>query len=174
MALMRPAETDYDPYYAPYLALVEEEDVLEAIEQQSYQTQKLLSCVEEARGAHRYAEGKWSIKELMGHVCDAERVFGYRLMAVGRGEVRSLPGFDENSYVASGAFDEWKLADLVEQYAHLRRANLLLLRNLPEEAWNRRGVANEKPVTARALAWILVGHERHHMKVLREKYGVGA
>ena len=170
---MRPATSDYDPYYAPYLALVTEEDVLEAIEQQSSATQKLLSTVDERRASHRYAEGKWSIKELMGHVCDAERVFGYRLMAVARGEEKSLPGFDEKAYVASGVFDGWKLTDLVEHYAHLRRANVLLLRNLPEGALDRRGVANERPVTARAIAWILVGHERHHMNVLRERYGVG-
>ncbi|HEX8171443.1 MAG TPA: DinB family protein [Thermoanaerobaculia bacterium] len=167
---MRPSEGDIPQGYAGYVDLVPEDDVLSAIELQSSETQKLLSSLDESRAAHRYAEGKWSVKEVLGHVCDAERIFGYRMLAIARGETQSLPGFDENSYVATAAFDRWRLGDLAEHYALLRRANIVLLRNLPEEAWDRPGVANGNRVTVRTIAHVIVGHERHHVKVLRERY----
>ena len=167
---MRPAETDYASSYGGYVSLVPEEDVLAALAQQSSETQKVLASIDEARGSFRYAESKWSVKEVVGHVVDAERIMGYRALAVARGEATSLPGFDEEDYVRNAGFDTWRLGDLAEAYALGRRSNLVFFTNLPEEAWNRRGVANDTPVTVRALAFIIVGHERHHLKVLKERY----
>ncbi len=167
---MRPAPTDYAGFYANYVSLVPEEEVLSAIETQSSETQKLMASIDEARGAYRYAEGKWSVKEVFGHVTDAERVFGYRALCIARGDQTSLPGFDEQEYMRLANFDDWRIGDLAELYALNRRANIVFFRNLPEEAWDRRGVANNSPVTVRALAYIIVGHERHHVKVLRERY----
>ncbi|PYQ26973.1 MAG: DinB family protein [Acidobacteria bacterium] len=171
--MQRPAESDYAPAFAGYVSLVAEEDVLSVLEQQSSETQKLISSLDEQRAAHRYAEGKWSVKEVIGHVTDAERVFGYRAPCIARGETNSLPGFDENAYMKYANFDSWRLGDLAEAYALVRRSNIVLFRNLDEEAWNRRGIANNNPITVRALAFVLAGHERHHLKVLRERYLVG-
>jgi len=166
----RPADTEYAQSYAGYVALVPEDDILGTIEHQSSVTQKLLASLDESRAAYRYAEAKWSVKEVLGHFIDAERIFAYRALAFARGETQPLPGFDENDYVRHAAFDSWKLGDLSEHYALVRRATIVLFRNFPEEAWERRGTASDNPITVRALAWIIVGHERHHVKVLRERY----
>lgn len=173
MTGMRPATTDFASFYAGYVGLVEDtDDIVSVIETQSSETQKMLSTLDEVRANSRYAEGKWSIKEVLGHVADTERIMGYRALAIARGETQSLPGFDENEYVRNASFDDWKLGDLAEHYALVRRANIVLFRNFPKEAWERRGVSNGNPVTVNALAWIIAGHERHHVKVLRERYGV--
>ena len=169
---MRPEPTDYAPFYAGYIDLVPEDDVLSAIETQSSETQKVLASLDEEKAAHRYAEGKWSVKEIFGHLTDAERVFGYRALCIARGDETSLPGFDEQAYVATANFDAWKLGELAEMYALVRRANIVMFRNLPPDAWQRRGVANNTPVTVNALAHMIVGHERHHLKVLRERYKI--
>ena len=162
--------SEYAPYYAGYVAHVSEDDVLSAMEAQSGETQRLLASLDDTRAEHRYAEGKWSIKEVIGHLTDAERVFGYRAAAIARGDTTPLPGFDEDAYVRNAAFDDWRIGDLAEAYTVGRRSNIVLFRNLPEEAWARRGVANDAEVTVRAVAFIIVGHERHHLKVLRDRY----
>jgi hypothetical protein len=167
---MRPKENDYHPAYASYIAGVSETDVLGAMAEQSSETQKFLAGIDESRAGFRYADGKWSIKEVVGHLVDAERVMSYRAMAIARGEAQSLPGFEEDDYVRNAAFDSWRIGDLAEAYALGRRSNLVFFANLPGEAWDRRGMANDWPVTPRALAYIIVGHERHHLNVLREKY----
>jgi hypothetical protein len=170
---MRPSASDYSPAFGNYINLCPEEDVLSAIEQQSSETQKLLACVDEARGAYRYAEGKWSVKEVFGHMTDAERIMGYRAVCIARGETQSLPGFDEQEYARNAGFDAWRIGDLAEAYAVTRRSNIVTLRNLQPEAWDRRGLANNNAITVRALAYVLLGHERHHLAVLRERYLLG-
>lgn len=170
--MTRPTETEYAPPYAGYVDLVDEDDILSAMEQQSSETQKLLASLDEQRASYRYSDGKWSIKEVIGHVVDAERIFGYRALAVARGDTQPLPGFDENSYVANASFDTWKLGDLAEEYALVRRSNIVFFKNLQPGAWDRRGTASNYPVSVRALAYLIVGHERHHVRVLREKYNV--
>lgn len=166
----RPSETDYAPPFAGYVSLCPEDDILSVIEQSSSETQRLLSSLDDERAMYRYAEGKWSVKEVIGHVTDAERVFGYRALCISRGEKNSLPGFDENEYMRHAHFDDWRLGDLAESYALVRRSNIVLFRHLPPDAWDRRGVANQKEITVRALAYVLAGHERHHLKILRERY----
>jgi hypothetical protein len=170
--MKRPSASEYAPAHAAYVTLVPEEDILSAMEQQSSAMQRVLSSLDEAKAAYRYGDGKWSIKEVIGHIADAERIIGYRALAVARGEEQPLPGFDENSYVANASFDDWKLGDLAEQYALVRRANIVFFKNLRAEAWDRRGTANAAPVSVRGLAYVIVGHERHHLQVLRERYGV--
>ena len=108
----------------------------------------------------------------LGHIVDAERIIAYRALAIARGDTQPLPGFDENSYVQNASFDHWKLGDLAEEYALVRRSNIVFFQNLPAEAWDRRGTANGHPVSVRGLAYVIVGHERHHLKVLRDKYKV--
>ena len=172
--MQRPAENEYAHFYASYVARVPEEDVLAAIEQQSSETQRLISSLDESRAKYRYAEGKWSVKEVIGHVTDGERIFGYRALCIARGEKNSLPGFDEQAYMKDANFDNWRLGDLAEAYALARRSNIVFFRNLTDEAWDRRGIANDSEITVRALAFILVGHDRHHLNVLREKYRIQA
>jgi hypothetical protein len=170
--MTRPASEDAAPAHQAYIALVPEEDVLSAMEVQSSATQRILASVDEAKASYRYAPGKWSIKELVGHLGDAERVLGYRALAVARGETRPLPGFDEDVYVRNAGFGAWKIGDLAEQYALVRRATIVFFCNLPEAAWERRGLANDHAVTTRALAYSIVGHERHHLNILRDRYAV--
>ena len=170
--MTRPDASEYAPPHADYVALVDEEDVLSAMEQQSSATQKLLASLDETRAAFRYRDDKWSIKEVLGHIADAERIIGYRALAVARGETQPLPGFDENAYVHNANFDHWRLGDLAEQYALVRRANIVLFKNLQPEAWERRGTANGQSVSVRGLAYVIVGHERHHVNLLRERYNL--
>ncbi|MDP9193560.1 MAG: DinB family protein [Acidobacteriota bacterium] len=167
---IRPDATEYAQFYAGYVANVPENDILAAIEQQSTETQKLLASLDETKAAYRYAEEKWSVKEVLGHIIDAERVFAYRALAIARGETQPLPGFEEKDYVRTASFDSWKLGDLAEHYALVRRSNIVLFQNIPDAAWDNRGIASDNPITVRAIAWIIVGHERHHVKVLRERY----
>lgn len=168
--MQRPDPSEYAPAFAGYIALVPEPDILGALQSQGEETRALLTTIGEERASHRYAPGKWSIRELVGHLSDAERVFGYRAFAIARGEAASLPGFDENAYIASSGYDRWSLSDLVELLATLRRSNLLVLSALDDAAWSRVGKANHHPTTPRALAYCMVGHVRHHLKTLRERY----
>jgi uncharacterized damage-inducible protein DinB len=172
MSRMRPTSNDYSPAHAAYVALVPEDDVLGAIEHQSSDTQKFLAGLDESKAAYRYADGKWSVKQVLGHIIDAERIISYRLLAIARGETNPLPGFDENMYVENAGFDAWSLGDLAEHYALVRRSTIVLLRNLPKVAWTRRGIANTAEVSVLGLTYVILGHERHHVKVLRERYKI--
>ncbi|MEO8381565.1 MAG: DinB family protein [Acidobacteriota bacterium] len=170
--MTRPALEDAAPGQETYIDLVPEDDVLSAMERQSSVTQRILASIDAAKASYRYAPAKWSVKELVGHLADAERVMGYRALAVARGETRPLPAFDEDVYVRNAGFDAWTIGDLAEQYALVRRSTIVLLCNLPESAWERHGIANDHPVSVRAIAFGIVGHERHHLAILRERYAV--
>jgi DinB superfamily len=167
---MKPQPNEYAPYFDRYISLVSEDDVVGAMERQTGETAALLAGIGEEKAKFRYAPEKWSVKQVVGHVADAERVFAYRLLCIARGETQSLPGFDENDYMRGSNFDALPFAQIVEGLADTRRATLSLLRSLSDEAWSRRGVANDNPVSVRALAAMLLGHERHHVRVLKERY----
>jgi hypothetical protein len=168
--MLRPDASEHPAYYEGYLALVPEEDVLDALEKGLAETLGLLAVVGEARGGHRYAPGKWSIKELVGHLADCERIFGYRAMSMARRETKQLPSMDEDAYVAAADFDRRALSDLCIELAHLRLANLALFRGFTEEEWGRKGSTDAGVFTVRAFPFILAGHERHHREVLRGLY----
>lgn len=169
-ARMRPAATDYAPAFGHYVSLITDDDILSTIEQQSSEMQRLLSSLDETRAMYRYEPGKWSVKEVIGHLIDGDRIFGYRVLAISRGETASLPSWDENAYAATANYDQWRIGDLAELYAVARRTNIIYFRNLAPEAWDRRGIASNNPITVRALAYVIAGHERHHLKILRERY----
>jgi hypothetical protein len=169
-AIPRPAPDEYAPYYGGYIDEVPPGDVLEVLERQMTDTQALLRGLPAVRGGHRYAPGKWSIKEVVGHLSDTERIFGYRALCFSRGERASLPAFAEDEYVAAAGFDARPLADLAGELASVRAATLALFRGLSDAALLCRGIANGKEFTARAIAYIIAGHERHHVRVLRERY----
>ncbi len=168
----RPTESEYAPFYAGYIAHVTDDDIVATLAAQRQELAALPQAVPAGRETHRYAEGKWSVREVVGHLGDAERVFGYRLLCFSRGEQQSLPGFDENTYVASAGFDRRPLGDLVAELLALRDANLATLRALDPDAAMRRGVANGQPISVRALAYVIAGHCRHHLGILRDRYGV--
>ncbi len=169
---IRPQPDEHAGFFSRYIDRVPDGDILATLESQGNATQKLLASIGEEKAGYRYAPDKWSIKQVIGHVADGERVFSYRLLAIARGEKQSLPGFEENEYVEAANFDVRSLAELAEGLAATRHATLVLLRSLDEEAWNRRGVANNNPLSVRAIAWLTAGHERHHLSVLRERYGI--
>jgi hypothetical protein len=171
-AVGQPQTTEYAPFYETYVKLVRGTDILKTLEEQQATVRKVLATVPEERAGFRYAEGKWSIREVIGHCADAERVFGYRALAFARGEKAPLPSFDENEYARSAGHDRVPLAALLEELGSVRAATLHLLRHFPAEAWQRTGVASGKPISVRALAFIMAGHVAHHLAILRDRYGV--
>jgi hypothetical protein len=170
LTIARPQPGEYAPYYDRYISLVPGEDILDTLDQQRRQTMMLLCGRDDEDGDFRYAPDKWSAKEVLGHVCDTERIFAYRALRISRGDATPLAGFEQDDYVRDGPFAQRPLADLVEDFIAVRRATLSLLRNLDEAAWMRRGIANKNEVTVRALAYIIAGHELHHRRILEEKY----
>jgi hypothetical protein len=170
MPNIRPSPDEYAPYYGTYVSQVPDGPVVDTLARQIDETLALLRPLSESQALHRYAEGKWSVKEVVGHLIDAERVFTYRALVFGRADANALPSFDENAYVPAARHDAIPLGELLDEFAALRGATVRLFRHFPGEAWGRRGTASGKPVSVRALAWITAGHERHHLKVLRERY----
>jgi uncharacterized damage-inducible protein DinB len=166
----RPGSDEHAPYYAGYIAAVPEGDLIETLERQLAASLATWRGVPEARGAHRYAEGKWSVKELINHVIDAERVFAYRVLRAARNDETALPGFDENRFAKASHADQRAIGDQASEFEHLRRGNIALFTSLDDEAAARRVTASGHPITARALMWVIAGHERHHDRVLRERY----
>src|SRR5215475_10239744 len=168
-ALVRPEPGEYPPFYETYVSKVQGGDVLAQLESQRLQTAQLFAASTERDGNFRYAPGKWSIKEVVGHLSDSERIFSYRALRIARGDQTPLPGFEQEDYIKNGNFAEQSLADLVQEYGLVRAATLALLRSFNAEAWVRRGIASDKPVTVRALAFIIAGHELHHRELLKER-----
>lgn len=165
-----PAASEFNPYYGKYIALVPPGDIFSQLERQAHETAKLLAGISAAKAEHRYAPGKWSIKEVVGHLADAERIFTYRALRFARGDANPLHSFDENAYVPAGEFGERPLPEIAEELRAVRNATLALFRGLPEQSMSRTGVASDALVSVRALAWITAGHELHHVKLLRERY----
>ncbi|MFY9555478.1 MAG: DinB family protein [Blastocatellia bacterium] len=166
----RPDSSEYPAYTEGYISRVPDGDIVATLSRQLEDTLALIKSVPEARGGFRYAEGKWSVRELIGHVIDSERVFAYRALRFGRGDTTPLAGFEQDDYVRGGAFDRISLSELADEYEHVRRATISLFANLDGEAWRRRGAANNNEVSVRALAFIIAGHERHHVEILRTRY----
>lgn len=170
----RPEPAEYAADFQRYVSRVPEVDILAALELQAGEVREALARVPGGREGYRYEPGKWSIREVVGHFLDAERVFGCRALCIARGDTTSLPGFDEGEYAKKAGHDRVPLASLLAEFESLRESHELMLTHLEPAAWNRIGTANGHPVSARALAYIMVGHVRHHLAVLESRYGVGA
>lgn len=166
----RPRPDEYASYYEKYISLITSDDIVSVLEAQGVLMTQFLTARSEREGNFRYAPDKWSVKEVIGHLSDSERIFAYRLLRISRGDETPLPGFEQNDYIAPGAFNERILADLAAEFAVVRMATMALVQSLPDEAWKRRGTASDNPITVRALAYIIAGHEVHHRKILDEKY----
>lgn len=171
-ATPRPGTDEYAPPLGGYVARIgDDEDVVAVLATQHTQLVARLEAIPAARGDYRYAPDKWSIKEVVGHLSDTERVFAYRALRIGRGDTTPLPSFDDQAYVPEMRAGERTLADLAAEWGDVRRATIALFRNLPASAWSRRGVASDQPISVRALAYIIAGHVRHHLEVLDARYG---
>jgi len=166
----RPEPGEYAPYYDRYISLVQGPDIIGVFETQRRQMLLLLSGRDESDGDFRYAPDKWTVKEVLGHVCDAERIFAYRALRIARGDQTPIEGFEQDDYVRNSPVGNRPLAEAIEDYIAVRRATITLFRNLDEAAWLRRGVANNNEVSVRAIAYTAAGHEQHHRRILEEKY----
>jgi len=168
----RPEREEYAPSLAGYVArIADNEDVVAVLADQVDQVVHRFERMPEARGNYRYAPDKWSIKQVLGHLSDSERVFAYRALRVGRGDTTPLPSFDDRAYATEMRAGERTLADLAEEWGAVRQATLALFRHLPASAWQRRGVASDHSISVRALAYVIAGHVRHHFEVLDTRYG---
>jgi uncharacterized damage-inducible protein DinB len=170
MTQKRPRKGDYALYYDNYIALVPSGDFLEILQEQHRAMTHLLSPLTDQQAEFRYAPGKWSIKEVLGHVNDAERIFAYRLLRIARGDQTPLSSFEQEGYIEAGNFSARRLSDLLHEFFAVREATLALVRSLDDAAWLRRGIASQKEVTVLALAFVIAGHERHHRILLEERY----
>ena len=169
-AIGRPEPTEYDPYYGRYISLLDTDDIVTALEKQSQDTHAFLSRLTDQQGNCRYAPGKWSVKEVLGHINDTERIMSYRALRIARGDQTPIEGFEQDNYIPAGKFDSRTIADLLQEFMAIRKATIQLLRHFDSASAERRGTASTKPVSARALAYIIAGHELHHRRVLQEKY----
>jgi uncharacterized damage-inducible protein DinB len=173
--MIKPNQNEYPQniYFSYYIEQVDNQNVIEALTLQKEVVINLYKNLSEEQKSFRYAEGKWSPQEILGHLTDTERIFGYRVLCIARGEKQSLPSFDENDYTTAAKFSEQSFESLLEQYRLVREGAIALFSSLSEEAASQIGFANGNPVSARALVSMIAGHELHHLKVLSEKYNIG-
>lgn len=168
--MQRPERSEYDPYYETYVSLVPETEIVPVLSGQTTELQDIFNGVPDEKGTHSYAEGKWSLKEVLGHLIDGERMFAYRVFRISRGDKTPIEGFEQDGYIENAHSNNRSFADLLEEFKLLRRANVLFFNNLNDEAWVRIGTANEREISVRALAFIMAGHIRHHINILKERY----
>jgi uncharacterized damage-inducible protein DinB len=170
LSIAPPDASEYAPYYGRYTSLVKSDNIIGTLRQQLAETVSLFSGVNEEKGGFRYAPGKWSVKEMLGHMIDAERIFAYRVLRIARNDKTPIEGFEQDDYIPYGQFDGRSMAELLNEFTLVRNSNLALMSSLDRDAWMRRGTASGKEVSVRALAFIMAGHELHHGNVFREKY----
>jgi len=170
--LSRPGAEEHSPYYSRYIELVPEGNLVDLLVEQQLDTLGMLRRVDEERGTYAYAPGKWTIKEVIGHMSDAERVFSYRALRFARGDATPLASFDENTYVPAGRFNDRRMGSLIDEFQSIRAATVHLFRYLSDEEMTRSGVASGNTISVRDLGYIVAGHERHHANLLRERYGL--
>lgn len=166
----RPKPQEYAEYYNQYISKVPEGNILEILENQIELTKKLFSNINEEKSLFRYEENKWSIRELLGHVIDTERIFAYRILRFSRNDKTNLPSFEQNNYVPNSNHNNITLCKLLEEFYAVRKSNLLLFKSFSEEMWNRTGIANNNPATVNAFVYILAGHFIHHINIIEQKY----
>jgi hypothetical protein len=167
---VRPEATEYGEAYAGYISKVPGADVLTFLEQQLDSIGPLIRSIDESKGNFRYEPGKWSTKEVLGHLIDSERVFSYRALVFARNDTHALPGFDQDPWIEHANYSNLSISDIASEFEAVRRSTIFLLRHLDRSAWERKGIANNKPMSARAAAFVIGGHTQHHLDVLRSRY----
>ncbi|RUT36317.1 DinB family protein [Paenibacillus zeisoli] len=170
MSIQRPSIGEYSSFYESYILALPEGDILAFLNSQINEFSELLQSLTEEKANYRYAEGKWSIKEVLGHINDTERIMSYRLLRIARGDKTPLAGFNESDYVAYAGSERLSVSDLLAEFSAIRTATLLLAKQLDDEAWKRTGTANGAEITARAVIYVLAGHAAHHLNLIRERY----
>ncbi|MEH7440285.1 DinB family protein [Neobacillus drentensis] len=168
--LQRPLTSEYPEYYVPYVILVPEGDLLTILSEDLNNTIVLFKGISDEDGHFRYAPNKWSIKEVLGHMTDTERIMSYRLLRIGRGDQTALAGFNENDYVEGSQINNHSFKDILEDFIATRKATITLIKNMPTEAWGYKGNANNTEVTTRAIGYIIAGHAIHHKKIISKNY----
>ena len=171
--MTRPQKSEAAEYYFAYIDLITSDEIIPAIKSQMTETLELLQGISEEQSLQTYAPGKWTIREVLNHVNDGERLFLGRALWFARGFQDPLPSFEQDVAVQAAHANETSWAELVEEFRNVRMGTISFFKNLPAEAWSRTGVASDNPFTVRALAYIIAGHVAHHTKVLHEKYGIG-
>jgi hypothetical protein len=166
----RPDTTEYAEYYGRYVGKVEGSDIVGVLEGQLDRTLALLRGIDERTADFRYEPGKWSVKELLGHLMDTERVFAYRALVFLRNDKAALPGFDQDLWAKEANYSDLPFSEIVQEFEAVRRATIQLLRHVDASGWTRQGTANGKTVTTRALAFLMAGHLEHHVGILKERY----
>jgi hypothetical protein len=170
LTVERPKPGEYNPYYDRYISLIPGNDIVATLATQIPKTVALLSSRTEQDGELRYAPGKWTVKEALGHMIDTERIMTYRALRIARNDRTPLSGFEQDDYVRDGPYADLRLADLIEEFKAVRAATVSMFRNLRPTDWARAGVANNNDITVRALAYIIAGHELHHRQIFEERY----
>ena len=165
-----PEVSEYPDRYGRYIDLVPEDDVCRAMVSQLEDSVAYLNQIPESKVDWRYAPGKWTTREVVGHILDIERVFGFRLMSFARGETATFPRANEELYVKNADFGRYSLGEWLDEFSLVRNSNVALVRHLPVDAWTRIGTVALGPISVRAMAYLMVGHERHHLRIIREKY----
>ncbi len=166
----RPEINEYDPYYGTYISLIEGDNVMPVLETQTAELRSMIDGTDEGRGRFAYADGKWTIKELLSHIIDGERIFAYRVLRISRGDETPIEGFEQDGYIENSNANNRSFSDLLDEFEHQRHANMSMLRNLSDDAGLRMGTASEKAISVRALMYIMAGHVTHHLNILRERY----
>lgn len=169
---MRPQQGDYNPYFDNYISLVKGENILIVLENNLAATESFLKSIPETKGDFAYAEGKWSVKQVIIHITDTERVFAYRALTIARGDKTPLPGYDENVWAKNSAAKNRTLADVVEEFLSVRKSTIHLVKSFDEEMLSRKGTTNNNPASVISLLYVIAGHELHHLKVLKERYNL--
>ena len=168
--LQHPAENEYPEYYRPYIGLVPKGNLVQLLKENLNEVVNLFAGISEEKTYYRYAPGKWSVKELLGHITDTERIMCYRLLRVGRGDQTPLAGFDENDYVKAAQTNNLPMEAIIEDFKAARNATITLIQNLPAQSWTNKGNANGTEITTRAIAYIIAGHQIHHCKIVIDRY----
>ncbi len=166
----RPNKNEYAEYYHKYIEKVPQGNIVGILEDQLGTITNFFMQITEEKSKFRYAQGKWSIREVLGHIIDAERVFSYRAMRFSRNDKRSLQSFDENHYIQNSNYDSITLQMLIEEFTSLRNTNIYMFKGFTENMWLAKGIVSENEVSVRALAYIIVGHAEHHMRIVQERY----
>jgi hypothetical protein len=167
----RPLPGEYAEYYHKYINQVTGENIVDILTSQLNEVEIFLESISEEKSFYKYAEGKWSIKEVLGHIIDCERIFAYRMLRFSRNDSENaLPGFEENSYIKNSNYSNMKFASLIEEFIFLRKSTLLMIKGFSGDVWTRRGIASNNNVTVRAIAYIIAGHAQHHISVIKERY----
>lgn len=168
--MKRPLPGDYSPYYQNYIDTVVEDNALKVLQEQMQTITEFFISINEEKGGLFYAKGKWTVKEVIGHIIDTERVLAYRALCIARGENQPLPGFDQNAYVFKAKSNNRKIIELADEFKKVRESNIVMFNSFDEVSFNNRGVVNGKEITVNALLFIIIGHCAHHINVLNEKY----